>query len=125
MIPQDKIRASFNNDYSSAVQAGDPRFQMKTLDRGGLSRGAGQQSQAGVQGAQKMAEGIARAYGARQDSQDYNTAASMQNQQADSTQQLALQGLLQQQQYEQQMAAQQRRNSALNFATSILGGLLN
>jgi hypothetical protein len=49
----------------------------------------------------------------------------MQHQQADSTQQLALQGLMQQQQYEQQMAAQQRRNSALNFATSILGGLLN
>jgi hypothetical protein len=97
---------------------------MKQMDRGGVSRGAGQMNAAGMQGAAKMAEGIAQAYSNRQQSQDYNNAFSMQNQQSDAAQQLALQGLLQQQQYNNQAAALQRQNSAMNFATSILGGLL-
>jgi hypothetical protein len=125
MIPQSKIQANFNNDFASAISQGDPRLQMKQMDRGGMSRGAGQMSNAGMQGAQKMADGIAQAYSNRQTAQDYNNAFSMQNQQSDATQQQALQGLLQQQQYNNQLAAQQRQNSALNFATSLLGGLLN
>jgi len=125
VIPQGKIRSVYNNDIASAISAGDPRLQMKQMDRGGMSRGAGQMSLAGMQGAQKMAEGVAQAYGNRQQSQDFNNAFSMQNQQSDASQQLAIQSLLQQQTYNNQMAAQQRQNSALNFATSILGGLLN
>jgi hypothetical protein len=125
MIDQKKINANFNNDYANAISLGDPRLQVKQMDRGGMSRGAGQMSAAGMQGAQKMADGIAQAYGNRQVAQDYNNAYSMQNQQLDATQQQALQGLLQQQQYNNQAAALQRQNSALGFATSILGGLLN
>lgn len=125
MIPQQKANAVFNNDYASAIAMGDPRLQMKAMDRGGLSRGAGQASNAGMQGAQKMAAGIAQAYGNRQATQDYNNSYALQSQQSDATQQQALQALLQQQQYNNQMAAQQRQNSALNFATSILGGLLS
>ena len=125
MIPQNKINASFNNDYASAIAMGDPRLQVKQMDRGGMSRGAGQMSNAGIQGAAKMADGIAQAYSTRQTAQDYNNAYSMQNQQADASQQQAIQSLLLQQQYNNQMAAQQRQNSAMNFATSILGGLLN
>lgn len=124
MIPQRQINSNYNNDYASAVAMGDPRLQLKQMDRGGMSRGAGQMSNAGMQGAQKMADGIASAYSNRQQAQDYNNAYAMQNQQSDATQQQALQGLLQQQQYNNQMAAQQRNNSAMNFATSILGGLL-
>jgi len=125
VIPQQNVRANFNNDYASAIAQGDPRLQMKQLDRSGMSRGAGQMANAGMQGAAKMAEGIANAYGNRQQSEDYNNAFSMQNRQADASQQLALQGLLQQQQYNNLMAQQQRQNTAMNFATSILGGLLN
>lgn len=124
MIDQQKINANFNNNYANAIAMGDPRLQMKQMDRGGISRGAGQMSAAGMQGAQKMADGIAQAYSTKQQAQDYNNAFAMQNQQSDATQQLALQGLLQQQQYNNQAAAQQRQNSAMNFATSILGGLL-
>lgn len=124
MIPQSKIQSNFNNQYASAISQGDPRLQMKQMDRGGMSRGAGQMSQAGIQGAQKMAQGIADAYSAQQTAQDYNTAYSMQDKQSDAMQQLALQALQQQQQYNNQMAAQQRQNSAMNFATSLLGGLL-
>jgi hypothetical protein len=125
LISQPKINANFNNDYANAIAMGDPRLQMKQMDRGGMSRGAGQLSNAGMQGAQKIADGIAQAYSTKQQAQDYNNAYTLQNQQSDDTQQQALQGLLQQQQYNNQMAAQQRQNSALNFATSILGGLLN
>ena len=125
MIPQNKINASFNNDYASAIAMGDPRLQVKQMDRGGMSRGAGQMSNAGMQGAQKMADGIAQAYSTKQQAQDYNNAYTLQNQQADASQQQSLQALLLQQQYNNQMAAQQRQNSAMNFATSILGGLLN
>jgi hypothetical protein len=125
MIDQKKINSNFNNDYANAIALGDPRLQMKQMDRGGISRGAGQMSAAGMQGAQKMADGIAQAYSTKQQVEDYNNAYAMQNQQSDATQQLALQGLIQQQQYNNKAAAQQRQNSAMNFATSILGGLLN
>ena len=125
MIPQQKINSNFNNSYANAISLGDPRLQVKQMDRGGMSRGAGQISNAGMQGAQKMADGIAQAYSAKQTAQDYSNAYALQDQQADDTQRQALQGLLQQQQYNNQMAAQQRQNSALNFATSILGGLLD
>jgi hypothetical protein len=125
LIPQQRVNAAFNNDYANAISLGDPRLTMKQLDRGGMSRGAGQVSNAGMQGAQKMAQGIAEAYGAKQKAQDYNNAYAMQNQQADAEQQQSIQSLLLQQQYNNQMAAQQRQNSAMNFATSILGGLLN
>jgi hypothetical protein len=124
MIDQQKINSNFNNDYANAIALGDPRLQVKQMDRGGISRGAGQMSAAGMQGAQKMADGIAQAYSTKQQAQDYNNTYAMQNQQSDATQQQALQGLLQQQQYNNQAAAQQRQNSALGFATSILGGLL-
>ena len=124
MINQQKINSNFNNEYANAISMGDPRMQMKQMDRGGVSRGAGQMSAAGMQGAAKMADGIAQAYSAKQSAQDYNNAYTMQNQQSDATQQQALQGLLQQQTYNNQAAAQQRQNSAMNFATSILGGLL-
>ena len=124
MINQQKINSNFNNEYANAIASGDPRLQMKQMDRGGISRGAGQMSAAGMQGAAKMADGIAEAYSTKQTAQDYNNAYTMQNQQSDATQQQALQGLLQQQNYNNQAAAQQRQNSAMNFATSILGGLL-
>jgi hypothetical protein len=125
MLPPQKIRSAFNNQYADAIAQGDPRLQMKTMDRGGQSRGAGQQSHAGIMGAQKMAAGIADAYSQRQSAQDYNNAFTVQDAQADASQQQSIGALLQQQQYNTQMSALQRQNSALNFATSILGGLLD
>jgi hypothetical protein len=125
MIDPQNIRSAYNNNYANAITAGDPRIQVKQMDRGGISRGAGQYSAAGMQGAAKMAEGIADAYTQKQQAQDYNAAAGQQNYQQDANQQQALGALAQQQQYNTQLAALQRQNSAMNFATSILGGLLN
>jgi hypothetical protein len=125
MLAPQKIRSAFNNQYADAVSQGDPRLQMKTMDRAGQSRGSGQQSHAGILAAQKMASGIADAYSQRQSAQDYNTAYSVQDNQADASQQQSIGALLQQQQYNTQMSALTRQNSALGLATSILGGLLD
>lgn len=125
MISPTSIHSAFNNDYANALALGDPRLQLKQMDRGGVSRGAGQMSAAGMQGAAKMAQGIADAYSTRQQAQDYNQAFGMQDYQANAQQNQALSALLNQQTYNNQMAAQQRQNSAMDFATSILGGLLN
>jgi hypothetical protein len=125
VISPTSIHSAFNNDYANALALGDPRLQLKQMDRGGVSRGAGQMSAAGMQGAAKMAQGIADAYSTRQQAQDYNQAFGMQDYQANAQQNQALSALLNQQTYNNQMAAQQRQNSAMDFATSILGGLLN
>jgi hypothetical protein len=125
MINPQNIRAAYNNSMANAITSGDPRIQVKQMDRGGMSRGAAQYSAAGAQGAAKMAEGIADAYSQKQQAQDYNTATSMQANQQDASQQQALGALAQQQQYNNQMAALQRQNSAMNYASSLLGGLLN
>ena len=95
MINQQNIRSAYNNNFANAITAGDPRLQVKQMDRGGMSRGAAQYSAAGMQGAAKMAEGIANAYSQKQQAQDYNTAAAQQTYQQDATQQQALGALAQ------------------------------
>lgn len=117
-------RSVFNNSYAKALAEGDPNYNVKKYDRGGVSRGGGQWQQAGIDAARKMADGIAQAY-----SQDTQTSAyNAQNQLAGQTaqQQYALQlGALQQQDaYAQAMANLQRRQQTMNLATTLLGGLL-
>lgn len=46
-----------------AHAAGDFRHNMKQFDRAGMSRGAGQTQQAGIQASKQVADGIAEAYG--------------------------------------------------------------
>lgn len=53
----------FNQNMAQAQAAGDERFQMKQLDRAGMSRGGAQRQQANAQGANAIANGIAQAYG--------------------------------------------------------------
>ena len=50
-------------DIAKAHAAGDFRHNMKQFDRAGMSRGAGQSQQAGIQASKQMADGIADAYG--------------------------------------------------------------
>lgn len=123
-IPDQARRTVFNNNYANALAAGDPRYNVKQYDRGGVSRGGGQWQQAGIDAAQKMASGIADAYG--QDTQ--SAAFNAQNKLAGETaqQQYALQlGALQQQNaYAQAMANLQRQQQGMNMVTSLLGGLL-
>jgi hypothetical protein len=72
-----------------------------------------------------MASGIANAYS--QDLQNNTSSANtaLQGQQAQEGFGQALGGLQQQNNYANQMAQLQRQNMATNFASSLLGGLLN
>jgi hypothetical protein len=105
--------ATLNNRMASALAASDPRYQMKRLDRAGLSRGAGQRAQADLYGAQDLTRGITDAYSqAMADTPDNLEFQSGQERQA-----LALQSLQQQNAYANQMAR-------LQMAGTLLGGLL-
>jgi hypothetical protein len=112
------------NRYATAMASGDPRYQMKKLDRAGLSRGAAQRNQAGIAGAAEMAAGIADAYGQQLQDGQYASRANMQQDLARENQAQALGALQQQQAYANQMAALQRQGTAMNMFSGILGGLL-
>ena len=99
---------AFNNAMAQALSSGDPRYQMKRYDRAGMSRGGAQRNQAGIQGAQELADGIGQAYRGQIDDSQYNAMAGLESQvsQEDFARQL---GALQQQNaYAQQMANLQR-----------------
>jgi hypothetical protein len=75
-LPSYDYRANpspFNAGMAQAHAAGDVRYNLKPLDRPGMSRGAGQRQHAGAKAATAMADGIADAYG--QQAQQANTAA--------------------------------------------------
>ena len=108
---------AFNNAMATALAAGDPRYQMKQYDRAGFSRGAAQANQAGIQGAQQMAEGMADAYRQAVDDSQYNALAGLGSQVSREQFGQSLGGLQEQNNYAQQMAALQRMN--------LLQGLLN
>jgi hypothetical protein len=122
-IPRDTQTAAFNNAYASAVAAGDPRFNAKPYDKPGLSRGGAQWNQAGIDGANKMAEGIAAAYSQDLQTGKANSDAALQSQRDERTNSLALAALQQQNNYANQLAALQRQGMALNLMSSLLGGL--
>ena len=44
-------QAALNQRMAQALAMGDPRFQMKNLDRAGFSRGGAQRNQAGINAA--------------------------------------------------------------------------
>lgn len=117
-------RAFLNNQLANAYASGDPRYNMKQYDRPGLSRGAGQMSQAGVDASRSLAEGIAGAY-----SSSNQYAASQANRNLEQEvldeqfgQQAA--ALQQQRNYAQQMARLNSRQQQLGIVNGLLGGLL-
>lgn len=67
--------ASVNNTLARGQQAGDQRYQVKQMDRAGMSRGKGQQSAAQIQSAKEMASAANQAAETR--SQDQLTNEKM------------------------------------------------
>lgn len=124
-LPQNQMAAALNNQLARAYSLGDPRANMKELDRAGLSRGAGQRNQAGIAAADRMVDAIAQAYGSQAQNAAYNANVGLQDQQAQEGFSQALGGLQAQQNYADQMAALQRQQMGLGMVGSILGGLLN
>ena len=55
-ISDEATQDSINNTLAQGYANADERFQTKSLDRAGLSRGAGQQFMAGQEGVKKMQE---------------------------------------------------------------------
>lgn len=55
-ISDESTQDSINNTLAQGYANADERFQTKSLDRAGLSRGAGQQFMAGQEGVKKMQE---------------------------------------------------------------------
>lgn len=107
------------NDLAMAYAMGDPRMNAKELDRAGMSRGAGQMNQAGINAAQKMASGIADAYGNQLQSQAANANAQLQMDQNRGQYGQALGGLQQQNAYANQMAALQRQGALMGLMPSM------
>lgn len=119
-----QLQKDLNSRYSRALSMGDPRFNMKQLDRGGLSRGAAQRNQAGIDAAQNVANGVAEAYGNDLTNRAYNSSLLLQGQTGLEQQAQALGGLQQQNNYANQMAGLQRQQMGMNLFSSLLGGLL-
>ena len=119
-----QLQKDLNSRYSRALAMGDPRFNMKQLDRGGLSRGAAQRNQAGIDAAQNVANGVAEAYGNDLTNRAYNSSLLLQGQTGLEQQAQALGGLQQQNNYANQMAGLQRQQMQMNLFSSLLGGLL-
>lgn len=112
------------NNLASAYSAGSPRDAMKTYDRPGLSRGAAQKNQAGIDSARAMAEGVASAY--QQDDSLAARAAASNLEQIAAQENYAnqLTALQQQDAYSQRMAALNAQQQRMNFVSGLLGGLL-
>lgn len=117
---QKQLGAQFNNDYASAVAAGDPRYQMKQLDRPGMSRGGAQMNQAGIKASQEVADGIARAYQNNLSGQQFNANLDLANQGRAEGFSQALQGLQSQNNYANQMAGMQRQNALFGLIGNLM-----
>jgi len=115
-IPDNQRQAAFNNNYARALAAGDPRYQLKEIDRAGMSRGQGAYNQAGIQASQAMADGIANAYSQDLQTRQYNANISSGDQEYG----MALARLQQQNRYADQMAALQRQNALVGLMGSFL-----
>lgn len=117
--------SAFNNNYAKALASGDPRFNVKQYDRGGLSRGGTQWGQAGIDASQKLAEGIANAYSQKAADASYNANVNLQGQQGQEAYAQNLAALQQQQANANAMAALQRQQAQQSFVSQLLSGLLS
>lgn len=124
-IGDDAIQSRLNNQLAVAMSMGDPRMNAKKYDRPGLSRGAAQRNQAGIDSAQKMAQGVADAYGENIQNRAYNANAALQAQQGQEQYAQALGGLQQQRAYADQMSELQRQQAMLGMAGGLLRGLMD
>lgn len=116
--------AAFNNRLAQALQAGDVRFQQKQMDRPGLSRGKGQRAVAEQRAAAELANGLSEAYQQQIADESYGANMALQGAAAQEQAGRALAALQQQQNLDSRQSQLRRQQSMLNFAGSLLGGLL-
>ncbi len=119
-----QMQAQMNNRYAQALALGDPRQAVKQYDRPGMSRGGMHWNQAGIDSARSMAAGIADAYSNDLNNRTYNSDLLLRGQTQQETAAQNYGALQQQNNYANQMAQLQRQQMGMNFASSLLGGLL-
>lgn len=122
---RDPSTASLNNRLAWAYASADPRMAMKQYDRPGMSRGAAQRNQAGIDAAQSLASGIGEAYSRDIEGRIYDANAELQGRQGQEQFAQALGGLQQQQNYANQMAALQRQQTMLGLLGGLTQGLFD
>jgi hypothetical protein len=122
MVPNSQ--GAFNTALAQAQAAADPRFNMKPMDRSGVSRGRGTAGIAGIQAAQSLAEGVAQAY--RGQAQDAATDAenTLQYQSNQENFGQGVSNIAMQNDYANALAALQRNQNIMQFQGNALGGLL-
>ena len=114
----------FNTAVAKAQASADPRFNMKAMDRNGVSRSAGTLATGGIQAADSLASGIAAAYGQRDADAvtDANNELQYQTNQENFGQ--GAYGVAMQNDYANALAALQRTQNTLQYQGNALGGLL-
>ena len=119
-----KTQAAFDNAMAKAQASADPRFNMKQMDRSGISRGQGTRAQAGIQAAQSLADGVSQAY--QIPAQDAVTDAgnNLQYQQSTENFGLGAGSIGMQNDYANALAALQRQQNSMNFQGNVLSGLM-
>jgi cytidylate kinase len=102
------LAAQEARDSADRTRPGDVRYNLKPLDRPGMSRGAGQRQHAGAKAATAMADGIADAYGQRAQSANNAALAGLTAEQGQEQFAQALGALQQQNAYANAMAQLQQ-----------------
>lgn len=121
----DPSTALLNNRLAWAYASADPRMAMKPYDRPGMSRGAAQRNQAGIDAAQSLASGIGEAYSKDIEGRVYDATTELQGRQGQEQFAQALGGLQQQQNYANQMAGLQRQQTMLGLLGGLTQGLFD
>ena len=114
----------FFQKMADAGAAGDLGGQIKPYDRAGLSRGSAQKSQAGVRGAQALADGVADAYRVPATDAAQNSQSNLQYQVNNENYNQGLTAIAQQDAYSRALDALSRQQTQASFAGNALSGLL-
>jgi hypothetical protein len=114
----------FNTALAQAQASADPRFNMKAMDRNGVSRGSGTLATAGIQAAQNLADGIAKAYQIPAQDAATNANNTLQYQTNQENFGQGASSIAMQNDYANALAALQRNQGILQFQGNALGGLL-
>lgn len=120
-LPQAPAAGPSASGMARAMASTDPRFNMKQLDRAGVSRGRGTAAHAGIQAAQSFAQGIADVYDNQLKQQAANADAMLQLQRGQEEYGQALGGLQSQAAYADQMAALQRQGLLYGLIGDVMG----
>jgi hypothetical protein len=111
---------SVNNTLAGGVQAADQRFQVKQMDRAGVSRGKGQQAAAEVQSSKEMAAAANQAAETRAGDQKTNAQMRADYEKAREAEALAIAGSQFNINYGGMQAQLAMQQSAMNLMKSLM-----